>query len=104
MDTFKGAFLGTMCQFWQSLKILENQIQRRRATDCESHETGRENSSIRYPKPREFGPGTGRPIAQVPERLRLFIEGLFGERADSHNVVAEQPVGEPKEKTADDMR
>ena len=41
---------------------------------------------------------------KVPERLQFFKEGLSGEPPDPHNVVLEQPVFEPKEKTPDDTR
>ena len=40
----------------------------------------------------------------VPERLQFVNEGFSGDIPDSHNVMVEQLVIEPKEKTPDDMR
>ena len=49
-------------------------------------------------------PDVQAPGQKVPERHQTFEEGLSGEPTDSHNVVVEQPVVEPKEKIPDDMR
>ena len=40
---------------------------------------------------------------QVPEWLQSFKEAFCGEAPDSHSVVVVQPVGEPKERTPDDL-
>ena len=41
---------------------------------------------------------------RVQNGFHLVKEGLSGELPDSHNVVVEQPVVEPKENTLDDTR
>ena len=93
-------------------------LRRRRATDCkpqkpDDQETGREKifnpmsqatktqARRRATDCRRRGIGSG-----VPQRFRAastLREGLFGESPYSHNVVVEQPAGEPKVKSLVDM-
>ena len=50
-----------------------------------------------------FGEAPVKWSHDVPAWLQPFTESLSGEPHDSHNVVVEQPVVEPQEKTPDDM-
>ena len=95
-----------MCQLWQ--RNLENDS---KWQVPEHQETGHEKffntmsqarripgqaSGDRLHFPRVQAPGDR--SHKVPEWLLPFEEGLSGEPPDSHNVVVEQLVVEPKEK------
>ena len=78
-------------------------VGRRRATGCkfqvpDRQETGREKLFNPMSQARRVQAPGGRSH-EVPERLQLFTQGLSVERPDSHKVVEEPPVVEPKEKT-----
>ena len=122
MDRLPGAILRTMFQMWQCLKdfLFPTFQHRRRATDCGSQvpqhqETGREqffNPMTHARRIQTSGdhwhfPGV-QALGDLPHTVREWLEpheeGLFGEPRDSHNVVVEQLVVEPKETTPDEMR
>ena len=75
---------------WQFLKklVYPTSPQRRQATDCVF--------------PGVQAPKTGR--TRFHKGFNLFKEGLSGEPPNPHNVVVEQLVDEPREKTPEDMR
>ena len=93
-------------------------LRERRAADCESQvENGHEQifnpmsqtkrTQVRHRGDRVHFPrvqALGNRSHKVPKWLQPFKEGLSGEPPDTHNVVVEKSVVEPKEKTPDDMR
>ena len=87
---FSGASLRTTCHLWQS---------------SEEHctpDVPLQASGDRLQIPGVRAPGDR--SQKIPQWLKPFEEGLFGERRDSHSVVVVQPAVVPRETTLDAMR
>ena len=74
-------------------------FQEKTRSDVQGQENPGQESGDRLHFQGVQAPGDG--SHEVPEWLQFFKAGFSGENPDSHHVVVEQPVVEPKEKTPD---